>query len=103
MVEDRLEPVRDVADPFIDDIVIGSKAEEGEDLIDRHYKDIRRVLDILKAEKLVAEFGKCNFFATKWSFADQFSGKGSEDPPQANWPLCKNGKSHRLSLNSVLF
>ncbi len=40
MVEDRLEPVRDVADPFIDDIVIGSNVDPNEDLIDKHYRDI---------------------------------------------------------------
>ena len=78
MVEDRLEPVRDVADPFVDDIVIGSKVDTHKpsiDLIDKHYLDIRRVLEILKKEKLVAEFAKCKCFVINLNFAVLFSEK----------------------------
>ena len=32
MMEDRLKSVSDFTTPFIDDILIGTKAEEGEDL-----------------------------------------------------------------------
>ena len=32
MMDDVMEPVSDVATPFIDDVLIGTRAEEGEDL-----------------------------------------------------------------------
>ena len=32
MMDDRLEPVRDVADAYIDDIIVGTRVESGEDL-----------------------------------------------------------------------
>lgn len=80
MVEDRLEPVRDIADPFIDDIVIGSKVEPGFDLIDQHYQDIRRVMDILAKEKLVADWDKCKFFCDEVEFCGSVFGNGVRRP-----------------------
>ena len=49
MMEDLLQPVRDCADPFVDDIVIGSGTEDMTDheLIKAHEKDLRRVLGVL--------------------------------------------------------
>ena len=43
MMEDLLGPVRDCADPFVDDIISGSGTENmGEDeLIDAHEKNLR--------------------------------------------------------------
>jgi len=32
LLEDRLQPVRDVADPYIDDIIVGTRVGPGEDL-----------------------------------------------------------------------
>ena len=80
MVEDRLEPVRDIADPFIDDIVIGTHVEPGEDPIIKHYHDIRRVLDILAREKLVADWKKCNFFCDEVEFCGSVFGNGQRRP-----------------------
>ncbi len=44
LTEDRLQSVKDVADPYIDDIIIGSWVPPGEDLFEAHDRDIRRVL-----------------------------------------------------------
>ena len=43
MMEDLLGPVRDCADPFVDDIIIGSGTENmtEDELIDAHEKDLR--------------------------------------------------------------
>ncbi len=63
MIEDLLEPVKDVADPFVNYIVIKYNVEPNTlDLIDKHYQDIRRVLQILKAEKLFGGFAKMQVF-----------------------------------------
>ncbi len=40
MMDNLLEEVSDVATPFIDYILIGTKAEPGEDLYEKHYKDV---------------------------------------------------------------
>ena len=61
MLDDRLRPVSDIADPYIDDILIGTWVGEGEDLVAQHNVDVRRVLDLLKKEELVADINKCHF------------------------------------------
>ena len=45
MMEDLLGPVRDCADPFVDDSIIGSGTEDmtKDELIEAHEKDLRRV------------------------------------------------------------
>ena len=48
MMEDRLGPARDVADPFIDDIIVGTRVEPGGDLLAAHDKDLRRVMELLR-------------------------------------------------------
>ena len=68
MIEDRLFPVRDCADPFIDDIIVGTKGEPGEDLLRRHDGDLRRVLDVLRNDSFVADVRKCHFLSMKLSF-----------------------------------
>ena len=49
MMEDLLGPVRDCADPFLDDIIIGSGRENmtEDELIEAHQKDLRRLLSEL--------------------------------------------------------
>ena len=39
MLDDRLLPIKDVADPYIDDIIVGTCVEPGEDPIEKHEKD----------------------------------------------------------------
>ena len=55
MMDDRLQPVSDVASPYIDDIIVGTKVEQGEDPIEVHKKDLLRVLQLLAKEKLICD------------------------------------------------
>ena len=57
MMKDLLGPVRDCADFFVDDIIIGSGMEDmSEDkLIKAHEKDLRRVLDVLDRHQMVCK------------------------------------------------
>ena len=57
MMEDLLGPVRDCADPFVDDIIIGSGTENmtEDELIDAHEKDLRRVLSELDKHNMVCK------------------------------------------------
>ena len=54
--EDLLQPVRDCADPFVDDVIIGWGTEDTTDdeLIEAHEKDLRRVLGVLDKHSMCA-------------------------------------------------
>ena len=74
MMEDRLAPCRDVADLFIDDIIVGTRVEPGEDLLEAHDKDLRRVMGILLANKFICDIRKCNFFVDEMEFCGHILG-----------------------------
>ena len=60
MMDDVLDPVKDVADCYIDDIVVGTRVEEGGgDLMAQHEVDLRRVMEVLKKHSLVVDMNKC--------------------------------------------
>ena len=84
MMDDRLSPVRDCADPYIDDIIIGTCVQEGEDALEAHDKDIRRVLQLLEKEQLVADIHKCDFFLQEVEFCRHILGKGVRAPHLEN-------------------
>ena len=68
MMEDRLGPARNVADPFIDDILVGTRVEPGEDLLAAHERDVRRVMKILKRAQFMCDKRKCHFFVDEVEF-----------------------------------
>jgi len=74
MIDEVLAPVREVASAYIDDILVGSKVEEGEDLLEKHNKDLRRVLDVLRQNKLVVD-QKCHLFVREVEFCGQILSK----------------------------
>ena len=51
-----LEPVRDCADPFVDDVIIasGDPSMSYAELLEAHERDVTRVLDLLVRHKLTA-------------------------------------------------
>ena len=80
MMDDRLASVRDVATPYIDDILVGTTVGEGEDVLAAHEKDLCRVLDALAEEKLVVDPKKAKLFVKEVEFCGQILGHG------ARWP-----------------
>ena len=42
-----MAPVGDIADCYIDDIIIGTQVKPGETLFEAHDRDVRRVLNLL--------------------------------------------------------
>ena len=48
-----LRPVRDCADPFVDDVIIasGDPSMSYEELLEAHERDVTRVLDLLVRHK----------------------------------------------------
>ena len=47
MMDDVLEPVKDIARAYMDDILVGTRVEEGEDLLAAHDRDLRKVFQRL--------------------------------------------------------
>ena len=82
VMEDLPGPVRDCADPFVDDIIIGSGTEDmlEDELIKAHEKDLRRVLDVLDHHQMVCKPTKASFFVKEVEFAGHVVGHGQRRP-----------------------
>ncbi len=57
MMEDRLKNVSEFTTPFFDDILVGTRAEEGEDLYENHYQQLCQVMEILEKDQFVGQKG----------------------------------------------
>ena len=81
MMEDLLGPVRDCANPFVDDI-IGSGTEDmtEDELIGAHEKDLRRVLSKLEKHNMVCKPTKASLFVREVDFAGHVVGHGQRRP-----------------------
>ena len=82
MGEDLLGPVRDCANPFVDDIIIGSGTEDmtEDQLIEAHEKDLRRVLSELDKHNMVCKPTKASLFLREVEFAGHVVGHGQHRP-----------------------
>jgi hypothetical protein len=80
MVDDRLQPVKDVATAYVDDILIGTRVGPDEYLYAQHDKDVRRVLSTLVKERLVADIHKCKFFVPEVEFCGHILRNGTRSP-----------------------
>ena len=71
MMEDLLGPVLDCADPFVDDVIIGSGTEDitEDELIEAHEKDLSRVLSELDKHNMVCKPTKASLFVREVEFA----------------------------------
>ena len=101
MMEDLLGPVRDCADPFVDDIIIGSGTENmtEDELIDAHEKDLRRVLSELDKHNMVCKPTKASLFVKEVEFTGHVVGHGQHRPYLGSWRPCTTGRSPRPSAN----
>ena len=80
MLDDILTPVKDVATGYIDDIIVGTTAKNGENLLEAHARDLHRVLGILQSQKLVADPHKAKLFVEYVEFCGQILGHGTRRP-----------------------
>ena len=82
MIHDLLGPVRDCADSFLYDIIIGSGTENmsEDELIKAHEKDWRRVHDVLDRQQMVCKPTKASLFVKEVEFAGQVVGHGQPRP-----------------------
>ena len=82
MMEDLLGPVRDCADPFVDDIIISSCTEDmtKDKLIEAHEKDLRRVLSEQDKHNMVCKPTKASLFVKEVEFAGHVVGHRQRRP-----------------------
>ena len=83
VVEWVLQDVMDVADPYFDDIIIGTERLPGmtdAQLVAQHEVDVRRVLDKLAEHLLVADFKKSVLFSTAVEFCGHVLEDGQRRP-----------------------
>ena len=74
-------PVRDVVDNYIDDGIVGTSEGNSEDEeVLYHYHQVKRVLDVLKANKLVLDPKKCDFFMRRVEFCGHVMENGTRRP-----------------------
>jgi hypothetical protein len=80
MMDDIFAPIRDIADCYIDDVIIGTWVLPGEDLLEAHDRDVRKVLTVLKENSLIADISKCKFFVPEVEFCGHIMGGGKRRP-----------------------
>ena len=83
----------DNADPYIDDIIIGSTGETDQEMIQNYAMDVRRVLVRLAELRLVCCPRKSHFLCAKWSSVGTFFATDREAQLQESCYRSKNGKS----------
>ena len=82
MLENLLEPVRDCADPFVDDVIIasGDPSMSYKELLEAHERDVTRVLDLLGRHKLTGSSDKAPIAVSEVVFAGHVVGNGQRKP-----------------------
>ena len=74
--------LRDIpnADPYIDDVIIGSTGDTMVELIENHFKDVDRVLKTLADAKMVVSTKKLQMFMTQVEFCGHILMDGKRAP-----------------------
>ena len=81
VIEYCLEDVRDVADPYVDDIIVGTAWKGSwEATVEAHDQDLRRVLDKLAQHEMVVDEKECKFFVKEVEFCGHILGNGQRRP-----------------------
>jgi hypothetical protein len=68
------------ADPYVDDIIIGSIGENMEEIMANHVNDLRAVLRVLREENLIVDPKKANIFMGEVEFCGQILREGRRSP-----------------------
>ena len=74
----------------MDDIIVGTRAEAGEDLFEAHDRDLRRVLNLLVQEQLVADISKCKFFMPEVEWCGHILRNGTRSPAPGKLSAIEN-------------
>ena len=102
MMEGLLQPVRDCADPFVDDIIIGSGTEDmtNDELIKAHEKDLRRVLGVFDEHSMVWKPTKTSLFVREVEFAGHVVGQGQRRPMPGKLAALRHLENPKSSIHA---
>jgi hypothetical protein len=67
-------------DPFVDDVIVGTSANTEEELFDKHYQDVRRLLLTFSEQRLVCHPRKYHFFMREVEFCGHILSEGKRRP-----------------------
>jgi hypothetical protein len=97
VIEHCLDPVADVADPYVDDIITGTEVTQPDPkaLLLQHDADIRKVLRTLEEQELIADIKKCRFFVKEVAFCGHILGNGTRRPEPGKSLALEKGRSRR--------
>ena len=86
MLENLLMPVRDCADPSVDDvsIALGDPRMGYDELLEAHERDVTRVLDLLVLKKLTGKRDKDTIAVCQLVFDGHVVGNGQQKPIPGN-------------------
>ena len=68
------------ADPYIDDLIIGSTSDTPEGVLKNHERDVRKVLDTLAENQLLVDPAKAHFFVQEVEFCGHILKEGRRQP-----------------------
>ena len=82
MLENLLEPVRDCADPFVDDVIIasGDPSMSYDELLEAHETNVIRVSDLLVRHKLTGSSDKATTAVSEVVSTGHVAGNGQRKP-----------------------
>ncbi|POM66941.1 RNA-directed DNA polymerase [Phytophthora palmivora] len=104
LVTQLFRPLRTFAQTYFDDIFVHSRAEGGQTAMEVHLKHLRRVFEVMRANKLYANIDKCVFAAEEIKFFSCFVSRIGvcADPGKvkaiAVWPTPRSQKDLRKWL-----
>ncbi|POM62396.1 RNA-directed DNA polymerase [Phytophthora palmivora] len=104
LVTRLFRPLRTFAQTYFDDIFVHSRAEGGQTAMEVHLKHLRRVFEVMRANKLYANIGKCVFAAEEIKVLGCFVSRVGvrADPGKvkaiAAWPTPRSQKDLRKWL-----
>ena len=104
-----LRPVREFAPSYFDDVFIHSRADQEKSALENHRVHVRKVLDILRTNKIYARLQKCIFAASEIPVLGCFVGKNGvrPDPEKikaiSDWPVPNNVKELRKFLGLATY
>ncbi|POM69840.1 Pol protein [Phytophthora palmivora] len=104
LVTQLFRPLRTFAQTYFDDIFVHSRAEGGQTAMEVHLKHLRRVFEVMRANKLYANIDKCVFAAEEVKVLGCFVSRVGvrADPGKvkaiAAWPTPRSQKDLRKWL-----
>ena len=79
------------ADPYVDDIIIGSTGANMDEIVANHEKDVRAVLDVLREHKLIVDPKKANMFMGEVEFCGHILRRDGGHQHQGSYYRSRSG------------